>query len=310
MVVHFTIEERKLDDIKIVEKFREVFCNLGEADFEELKKDIAERGIMVEPHINKDGTLICGHQRIRALKEIGEEDTVNCKVFDFKDELDAMEHAIRDNVDRRQLTTPEQVQYALKLAEIEKERARRRMLSGKKREDDPVFGRIQGGRTDVIVAKKMKIGASTITRGKRVLTKGSEKLKQAYKQNKIATETAYKISKEDEATQEQLVEEMEKGVTLKQAKKNIMSEKPYLGERVGHVETAKLDGSYEDAVEMLEKEIAERSGHANLQLHAVAQQITFFLVPTKNADAKNFAKSLRKNKDKFKYIKIIQLKTR
>jgi site-specific DNA-methyltransferase (adenine-specific) len=95
----------------------EVFENLRDADYEALKADIAKHGIKVALHILPDFTVICGHQRLRAARELGLE-TVPCEIKNLRTDSEIQEWAIKDNLLRRQLTTEQRYLLYAKLSEL------------------------------------------------------------------------------------------------------------------------------------------------------------------------------------------------
>ena len=89
------------------ERNNEFFDDLPKNEFEALKKDISENGILNPLHITPHGVVICGNQRLKACRALGIPDAnIPTKIIDLPaDEL--IIYAIKDNILRRQLT-PEQ----------------------------------------------------------------------------------------------------------------------------------------------------------------------------------------------------------
>lgn len=96
---------------------KEVFEDLPEGDYEALKNDIAKHGIKVALHILPDKTVICGHQRLRAARELGLK-TVPCEVKNLKNNAEVREWAIKDNLLRRQLTPEQRYLLYARLSEV------------------------------------------------------------------------------------------------------------------------------------------------------------------------------------------------
>lgn len=100
------------------------FNDLPDAEFQELKAGIAQNGIRHPPEILPNGTILRGHQRVRAARELGwtmidiiiRDDLVDA------DEATVAEALIDDNLHRRQLSPIEQGACAVRLAEIEADR--------------------------------------------------------------------------------------------------------------------------------------------------------------------------------------------
>lgn len=80
------------------------FRDLAGDDFAKLKEDIKARGVLVPLVAMKDGTLLAGHNRLRAAREIGVEKVPVQWVEDELSRKDQEGFVIKDNVIRRQLS--------------------------------------------------------------------------------------------------------------------------------------------------------------------------------------------------------------
>ena len=80
-----------------------IFGPMGDEEYQELKEDIAERGIRHPLELDLEGRVICGSQRLRALKELNVE-IVDVEVVDLETEDEIVKHLIKDNLLRRHLT--------------------------------------------------------------------------------------------------------------------------------------------------------------------------------------------------------------
>jgi site-specific DNA-methyltransferase (adenine-specific) len=109
--------EIKVEKLKVHPLISEIFEDLTDRDYEALKKDIAENGIKYALHVLPDCTVLCGHQRLRAAKELGLE-TAPCEVKEFKTDSEMCVWAIKDNLVRRQLTTEQRYLLYAKLSEL------------------------------------------------------------------------------------------------------------------------------------------------------------------------------------------------
>lgn len=97
---------RRLPRLEVVlsEKNQKAFAPLSEPDFERLKSDIAERGIIVPLILKRDKTLIAGHNRLRAAEALGLETVpVQYVETELSPESETA-FVIKDNLLRRQLT--------------------------------------------------------------------------------------------------------------------------------------------------------------------------------------------------------------
>lgn len=93
-------------------------------DYERLKSDIAERGIMVPIEVDEDGNILDGHHRARIAKELG----LDCptKVRPFLEEHEKRLHAVALNLARRHLTDAQKVLLGRRIEPDVAERARQR----------------------------------------------------------------------------------------------------------------------------------------------------------------------------------------
>lgn len=116
---------RRLPRLEVVlsEKNQKAFAPLSEPDFERLKADIAERGIIVPLILKRDKTLIAGHNRLRAAEALGLESVpVQYVETELSPESETA-FVIKDNLLRRQLTAEQKESLILSLygGEIEKD---------------------------------------------------------------------------------------------------------------------------------------------------------------------------------------------
>ena len=119
----------KISDLKNHPYNITVFRNVEGDEFENLKQDIKERGIQIPIEITKDNILLCGHQRVRALKELGitELKTSEYKIrYDLDTDYKQKMHLISDNILRRQLDDVEKVRVGEAMEGIEREEAKKR----------------------------------------------------------------------------------------------------------------------------------------------------------------------------------------
>ena len=96
----------------------ETFKDTQGYDFDALKEDIRKNGIKTELHITPDYVVLCGHQRLKAAKELGLK-TVPCKIVSgLKTEEQEKEYIIKDNLLRRHLTTEQRMLLFAELSRI------------------------------------------------------------------------------------------------------------------------------------------------------------------------------------------------
>ena len=100
-----TTETWPIDQLKPHPKQTEVFSDLSEHELQRLVESIEKNGLEHPPEILPDGTLIKGHQRVRAAKSLGWTEIQVIVRNDLAAQgAEAVEEAfITDNLDRRQL---------------------------------------------------------------------------------------------------------------------------------------------------------------------------------------------------------------
>lgn len=113
----------KLTEIRESEENKKAFSPLDEPDFERLKADIKERGILVPLILKSDNTLLAGHNRLRAAQELELEVVPAQYVRTMLSPEQEKVFVIKDNLLRRQLTAPQKERLILDLygREIEKD---------------------------------------------------------------------------------------------------------------------------------------------------------------------------------------------
>ena len=82
--------------------FNALFGDLPKDEFDALREDIKQRGVQTIIDITEDNVIVCGHQRVRALTDLGIEE-VGVRVLTGWTDDRIKEHLIKDNILRRQL---------------------------------------------------------------------------------------------------------------------------------------------------------------------------------------------------------------
>jgi ParB family chromosome partitioning protein len=156
-------------EIKVADRIRKLTAGI-----DELAKDIRKNGL-INPitvmMVEGDGQyqLLAGLRRLRAAQSIGWEE-IAVTVVAPKDAEAALSIEYSENVQREAFTFSEKMDYARLIEEIERAKAKERMLSGKK-EPDPEVVRPQGspnGRTRDKVGPKIGLSAKQYDRAKYV----------------------------------------------------------------------------------------------------------------------------------------------
>ena len=69
-ILDLKAEHRIVDELRLHPLSHKVFGQLPQTQFDELKADIARRGIQHPPELDAYELVICGSQRVRALQEL------------------------------------------------------------------------------------------------------------------------------------------------------------------------------------------------------------------------------------------------
>jgi ParB-like chromosome segregation protein Spo0J len=101
-----------IDQIKENRLSKRLFGNLPRSEFESFKADVQKRGVQIPIEVAPDNTIITGHQRLRALKELGAKE-VEVRVRDDLTTPEKIElHMINDNIRRRQLPIEDKIKIS------------------------------------------------------------------------------------------------------------------------------------------------------------------------------------------------------
>lgn len=92
----------------------QLFPDLADDEFQALKADIAERGVLVPVEYDEHGAILDGHHRVRACRELGIKDWPTVTRGGMDDESKA-EHVLTLNLSRRHMTPDQRRELVLKL---------------------------------------------------------------------------------------------------------------------------------------------------------------------------------------------------
>src|SRR5688500_2869175 len=115
--------------VKIESKYCGIVQPLNANEYEALKSSIKAHGLYHPITINKAGTVLDGHHRLRACRELGIPPRFETKVFDSK-ELEEI-FVIDSNATRRHLSRLKLVELLLKKKPLLQSIAKKNMLAGK-----------------------------------------------------------------------------------------------------------------------------------------------------------------------------------
>jgi ParB/RepB/Spo0J family partition protein len=81
---------------------RALFADLPDREIEQLKADLERNGLREPIRMLPDGTILCGHQRVRAARQLGWT-TIDAIVVNVESEAEAEHLMIMDNIHRRHM---------------------------------------------------------------------------------------------------------------------------------------------------------------------------------------------------------------
>jgi len=116
-------------ELKINKDLEKVIAKMFPEQYETLKNSIKEIGLKEPIEAMFDGTIVDGHHRYKACKELGIEPSYNI-LKDIKTLEQAKEYAVVINIARRHLNSFQKAKMGMALLEVEKELAKQRMSKG------------------------------------------------------------------------------------------------------------------------------------------------------------------------------------
>lgn len=199
----------------------------------ELIDDIKENG-QIQPitvRIDDNGSyrLVAGFRRLTAMKALGEQ-KIEAYVISEADEEKLLKMEISENEVRESFTRTERMEYIKRLEEIEKKKAKERMLKGKA---DPTENSPGGGESRQKVADQIGISYNTITREKKIIEHKDQIDPEDFKDwddGKLSTNKVYVELKEKLRRAEQALDGRERSLqhsieTLKSDKERLKEER-------------------------------------------------------------------------------------
>lgn len=179
----------------------EFFSNAEGEDYQRLKESIQELGVLTPLRVSSDMTIVSGHQRWRAAKELGLE-SVPVEIDEgLKDEDEKLIQLIAANFGRMKNDPIKQGKW---LVEYERLRGVRDGRYGKRSLD----GNNSRLNTQSVIAEELGMDTSTLRNLKR-LTKLIPELQEVISEGNITPTTGYKLlSRLSEEEQHQLLEKL------------------------------------------------------------------------------------------------------
>jgi len=185
----------------------ELFSDLTTDDYNNLKADIAARGIQDPLHITTDNVIISGHQRQKVALDL--DIPVPCIIReDLTEDWQVEEQLIADNLLRRHLTDFQKMECGERLRHIESVKAKERQkeLAGTRpnKEPDLKENLPEGnkGQTRDKVAEKIGMSGRQYDKARKVYHEAPEHIKEEWKAGKISTHNAYKQTQREQKKQQ------------------------------------------------------------------------------------------------------------
>ena len=166
-----------MQELTIKKEFKDLIHPLSQEENAFLEKDILNKGCL-DALKTWNGYLIDGHHRY----EICQRHEVSFKQeeLSFEDEEGVKVWMIDNQMGRRNITDAAKIKYGLLRSDIEKDRAKKRMLAGKKAEGDPSENLREGsGKVTAIVGKAAGVSDRTVEKFKFIQEKAPKEVVKA-----------------------------------------------------------------------------------------------------------------------------------
>lgn len=196
---------KNIDEIKIEKRIRKDLGNI-----EDLAKDIKENGLINPPIVTPDLVLIAGERRIQAMKLLGYQQ-VEVRTLVPTDAEHQLMLEISENEERKDFTKLERLDWARQLERIESQKARERQEKGINQYSERLSQNSDegSGRVDDVVAEKVGIGSrDTYRKEKYIADNADQETLEAWNNEEISTNKAYKQIKELEKKLKESEEEI------------------------------------------------------------------------------------------------------
>lgn len=201
----------ELKDLKVNKEIENYIQQLNWEQFERLKAGIKKDGVLEPIEIMSDGTIIDGHHRFKACRELGIKDVEIRVIPSVTTIVEAMAYTYKINLLRRQVNEYQLIEWALRKEYAEqKELAKQRMSKGGKLKGETKDATLK---TSEVLADELKIGSKTFERGLKVYEDASEGIKKKLRDGEWTIGYAYTgynaISRAPEKKQSNLKAEFE-----------------------------------------------------------------------------------------------------
>lgn len=184
MATEYIRETVPLDRLQPHPLSEEIFGVLAGGEMQDLIDDIAKFGLRNTLEVDQDYRVICGSQRLRAMRELAWPTVEIKRRPDPWDEADLQEFLIKDNLHRRHLSIEQQYKAGRKLKEIYAVQAEKRMMAGTLASTG---GRV---RTSEQVADDLGTSHATFERMEKVFESGQQEVIEKLKRGELSIRAA------------------------------------------------------------------------------------------------------------------------
>lgn len=153
-----------IKQIILSEQYKGIIPRPTAEEYDALKQNIREEGVRVSLIVNSKNVLLDGYTRYQIAGELGIKD-IPVETRSFKSQSDEIAFIISLNLNRRHLNTAQKAEIGLLILDAEREKAKKRMLAGKK--IDPNQNSDQGMAAD-IAASRVGVSRDTIHKAKMI----------------------------------------------------------------------------------------------------------------------------------------------
>ncbi|MDT0123922.1 ParB N-terminal domain-containing protein [Paenibacillus sp. RRE4] len=189
----------EINKIKVSDRIRKDFSGI-----EELAKDIEQNGLINPILVTPDYQLIAGERRLRAHQYL-ERKKVPVRVMEIEDYEHQLRLEISENEHRKEFTFSERVEWAKRLEEVERIKAKERMAGGKENLPEQPAGQVRD-----IVADQAGFGSGrTYDKAKYIMENATPEIIQQLDAGIISTHKAFTETKERLEAAEKRAEQAE-----------------------------------------------------------------------------------------------------
>lgn len=188
-----------IKQIKVSDRIRKDFSGI-----EELAKDIEQNGLINPILVTPDYQLIAGERRLRAHQYLDRKE-VPVRIMEIEDYEHQLRLEISENEHRKEFTFSERVEWAKRLEEVERIKAKERMAGGKENLPEQPAGQVRD-----IVADQAGFGSGrTYDKAKYIMENATPEIIQQLDEGIISTHKAFTETKERLEAAEKRAEQAE-----------------------------------------------------------------------------------------------------